>query len=278
MKRILVPCDFSAPSLEAFKFAVNIASRTGGEVTVLHVVPIPILYDPILAGASAIDPVVFSEIEKDAKGRFEKMKADLPSGKAKASMQIIQGTVISATKRLIETQKIDLVIMGTTGTSGLQEIFIGSTTEKVVRHSPVPVLAIRTAPDIESIKKILLPTKLGLDQAEFVSKVKELQHFFNATLHILLINTLQNFRSDVEAKASLTKFADCYNLKNYSLHFKNYNNTEEGIINFARDEQIGLVTMATHSWKGFVHFIAGSITEDVVNHIQFPVWAYSLNE
>jgi len=36
--------------------------------------------------------------------------------------------------------------MGTTGTSGLQEIFIGSTTEKVVRHSPVPVLAVRAAP------------------------------------------------------------------------------------------------------------------------------------
>ena len=91
---------------------MNIATKTGGEVTVLHVIPIPILYDPILAGASPLgfDPAVFSEIEKDAEGRFEKMEADLPSSTVKTSIQIIQGTVISATKRLIETQKIDLVI------------------------------------------------------------------------------------------------------------------------------------------------------------------------
>ncbi len=279
MKRILVPCDFSAPSREAFKLAVNIASMTGGEVSVLHVIQIPLLYDPTLAGASAlaVDPLFLSQIEEDAKKQFVKMKNGL-AGTVKTSIQISQGTVVSALKRIIESQKIDLIIMGTTGASGLQEIFIGSTTERVVRHSPVPVLAVRTAPAIHSIKKILLPTTLGLNQAEFVGKVKELLYFFDATLHILLINTPLNFRSDLEAKASLEEFVEHYKLKDCKLHFRNYRNAEEGIIKFARDEQIDLIAMGTHAWKGIVHLFTGSITEDVVNNIPCPVWTYSLKE
>lgn len=280
MKRILVPCDFSVPSREAFKLAMNIASKTNGEVTVLHAIYIPVLYDPTLAGAStlAYDPVFLSGVEEDAKKRFEQMKKDLPSGTIKTSIQIIQGTVVSAITRVIETQKIDLVIMGTTGASGFQEVFIGSTTEKVVRHSPVPVLAVRTAPELASIKKILLPTTLSLNQAEFIHKVKELVYFFDSTLHILLINTPLHFKPDAEAKAALEEFVEHYKLNNYKLHFRNYRSAEEGIIKFANDEQIDLIAMATHAWKGVVHLFTGSITEDVVNHIKCPVWTYCLKK
>jgi nucleotide-binding universal stress UspA family protein len=279
MKRILVPCDFSEPSREAFKLAVNIASKTSGEVFVLHVIHIPILYDPTLAGAStlAVDPLFLSEIEADAKKQFIKMKNDL-AGAVKVNIQITQGVVVTAIKRIIKDQKIDLVIMGTTGASGLQEIFVGSTTEKVVRHSPVPVLSVRTAPDIDSIKKILLPTTLGLNQTEFVGKLKELLYFLDATLHILLINTPLNFRSDLEAKASLAEFVEHYKLKDCRLHFRNYRTAQEGIIRFARDEQIDLIAMATHAWKGIVHLFTGSVTEDLVNNIPCPVWTYSLKE
>lgn len=278
MKSILVPCDFSVPSREAFKLALNIASKTNGEVTVLHVIYIPDLYDPTLAGAStlAYDPVFLSEIEEHAKKRLEQMKKDFFAGGIKTNIQIIQGTVVSAIMRIIETLKIDLVIMGTTGASGLQEVFIGSTTEKVVRRSPVPVLAVRTAPDLATIKNVLLPTTLGLNQHKFIRKVKEIVHFLDATLHILLINTPSHFRPDSEAKAVFKEFAEHYKLQDCEFHFINFISEEEGIIKFAHDQKIDLILMATHARKGLAHLFNGSITEDVVNHIQSPVWTYHL--
>lgn len=277
MKRILVPCDFSAPSREAFKVAISIAAKTNGEVTVLHAIYIPVMYDPTFGGGAplAVDPLSLAGMEDDAKKRFEKMKADLAPKTIKTSLEIIQVDIVSAIKRVIETNKIDLVIMGTTGASGMQEIFIGSTTEKVVRHSPVPVLAVRTAPDLTSIKRILLPTTLTLDQTEFIHNVKELQEFFNATLEILLINTPLHFRRDAEAKEALEEFVKFYTLKDYTFHFKNYKNEEEGIINFAYDEKCDLIAMATHARKGLAHLFNGSLTEDVVNHVKCPVWTYS---
>ena len=54
MKKILVPCDFSNPSKEAFKLAQDIASKTRGEVIVLYVIYIPVMYHPTFAEVTAL--------------------------------------------------------------------------------------------------------------------------------------------------------------------------------------------------------------------------------
>lgn len=277
MKKILVPCDFSAQSQEAFKVAIEFASKSKGEITLLHVFAIPALYKTGYAGEPlAFDPAYFADIEKDAKGELEKMKKRAASKPVKINTEVVYGELISTIKNLIETKKIDLVIMGTSGTSGLTEIIIGSNTEKVVRYSPVPVLAVRKSFELKTIKNILLPTALGLNQTDFINKIKTLQDFFNATLHILLVNTPDNFRRDAEANVALAEFAKHYKLKNYKTHFRNYNSEEDGIIDFSHSEGINLIAMATHARKGLAHLFNHSITENVVNHIQCPIWTYSL--
>lgn len=48
MKRIVVPCDFSDPALQAFKFAIDIAKGNGAEVMLLHVIELPVLNESVL--------------------------------------------------------------------------------------------------------------------------------------------------------------------------------------------------------------------------------------
>lgn len=277
MKNILVPCDFSNPSQEAFRFATDIAAKSKGEVTVLHALFIPVLYDPSYGGGMplGVDPTFLTDMEEDTKKRFEKMKGSLPGSIPKISLVIVKTDVLSAVKQIISSGKIDLIVMGTVGTTGLQEIFIGSTTEKVVRHSSVPVFVVRTAPKVTAIKKILLPTTLAFDQTNFINKVKELQEFLHASLEVLLINTPYYFMRDADAKEALEEFAAHYKLSNYNLHFRNYRNEEEGITDFSNE--VDLIAMATHARKGLAHLFNGSITENVVNHIECPVWTYCLN-
>jgi K+-sensing histidine kinase KdpD len=178
----------------------------------------------------------------------------------------------------IKALSIDLVIMGTSGASGIYEIFVGSTTEKAVRHSPVPVLAVRTASDLQSIRKILLPTSLSFKETNFISKVKELANFFNASLQILLVNTPIHFKDDNESKSFLKEFAKHYKLENYSIHMRNDYTEEAGIRNFAEAQKVDLIVMGTHARKGLSHFFNGSITEDVMNHIACPVWTYAIEK
>lgn len=276
MKRILVPCDFSLPAQEAYKLAATIAAKNNGEVLLLHVINIPVVYDPGLGGLPYTDPTLLEDLEAAGIKNFETLLADAAIPSVRTSYQITNGDILSSILQYTEEKNIDLIIMGTTGSSGIAEIFIGSNTEKVVRHAQVPVLAVRQAPSVDSIKNILLPSTLSLDHVTFMNKVKAVQDFFQATLHILLINTPSRFRNHAEANQALEAFARYYHLKNYKTHLSNYSSEADGIIDYANDEHIDLVLMGTHARTGLSHLFKGSITERVVNHIQYPVWTCHL--
>jgi hypothetical protein len=141
----------------------------------------------------------------------------------------------------------------------------------------VPVIAVRKAPAIDQVRKIVLPTTLRLDQHALIEKVKELQAFFNASLEVLWINTPMNFKTDLESKSLLEDFARNYKLTNFHLHVRNDTIEEDAITHFAREIKADMVTMATHGRRGLAHTLMGSVTEDVVNHLQCPIWTFSLH-
>lgn len=280
MKKILVPCDFSAPSQNALKFAINLAAKTQGEIIVMHTIILSAMYDPVFLGEAplAYDSAFMKEIKEDIKRRYEKMTHSLETKDVLINLKITQGNIISAVRHEYDHNKIDLIVMGTSGTSGFEEVFIGSNTEKVIRHSPVPVFALRSTHQLDAIKEILVPTTLSLNQSELMNKIKELQFFFKATLKFLLINSPLNFKSDQEANELFESFVDYYGLKKYTFDFKNYYSEEEGIVEFAKDNEVDLILMATHARKGLSHLYHGSITENLVNHNRLPVWTYRLKD
>jgi nucleotide-binding universal stress UspA family protein len=270
MKKILVPCDFSEPAIEAFQFAVDVASHSGGKVIVLKVIDLPIS----TYGASIdmpiynYNPSLIKDLEIEATKSYEKMFKKFGKGADNISFVMVHGPTSPMIRDYIEEKKIDLVIMGTHGATGMQEFFVGSNTEKIVRFSKAPVFAIRKAIPVSSIKNIVFPTSLELNQTEFIKKVKALQEFFDATLHVLFLNTPFNFIREAELK----DYAKHYKLTHCTLNIRNERYEPDGIISFVKEMKADMLAMGTHKRKGLSHFINGSVTEDVVNHIECPVW------
>lgn len=275
MKKILVPCDFSRLAREAYRLAMNWAARSGGEVVVLHVIPIPPVSD-LSTGGNFYSEDFFSRLQEDARGEFKKWQ-EMPGLPAVPTrLEFGFGEILSSVKEFVESKGIDLIIEGSAGSSGLSEYLIGSNAEKIVRHSPVPVITVRQEATIDDMKDILLPTTLKMNQADFMNKVKELQQFLKARLHILLISTPANFLRDQDAQEAMKDFALHFQLEDYVFHFRNYYDVEDGIMDFAAHEKIDLVVMATHARKGLAHLVNGSIAEDVVNHASSPIWTYHM--
>jgi len=279
MKKILVPCDFSACAVEAYQFAHSIAALSKGELHVLKAIDLPVM---MVAGFDVqpyvYDPNLIHELDKDAREKFKKLEERFGQSSIPATFHVAYEQPAVAIKKFIQQHDIDLVVMGTKGASGINEYFIGSNTEKIVRWSTVPVFAIHTAVDIATIKKIALPTMLGLNQTALINKVKELQAFFGATLELLWINTPMNFKTDAESKALLAEFAKNYGLENYHMHIRNDTDAEDAIAHFVKEIKADMIAMATHGRRGLAHTILGSVTEQVVNHIQCPIWTYSLHK
>lgn len=272
MKNILVPCDFSIPSFEAYKFAMEYASETGGMVKVLHAINVAAMYVPNMEGGGplAYEPTFLSVLEDDARKRMDTMRASVPQD-IPSTLDIWYGDIVTCIRQAIDEKKADLVIIGTSGAGGPGEIFAGSTTEKIIRNSSIPVVVIRKAPTFASISKILVPTALNEDEAGFMMQVKKFQKIFDAEIHLLLVNTPTHFISDDEARKRFNEFVNENSLKGFSLHFRNYLSEEDGIADFASEEKMDMVMMGTHGRKGLSHLFIGSITEDVLHRVPCPL-------
>jgi len=279
MKKILVPSDFSKVSLEAFKFAVDLATQTGGEILMLHVLDIPIAYTTDLDGFDySFDPRVVKAMHDKADQQFGKWKKKFGGSVKSISFHIENGPTTGVIEHFIKKRGVDLVVMGTNGATGLKEFFIGSNTEKIVRFSKMPVVAIPKSVKVSSIRNIIFPTQLKLNELSLVKRIKDLQKFFNAKLHVVYVNTPVNFRRQNILDGLLKDYVKHYGLTNCKTHIINDPYEQQGIADYANETPGSLIAMSTHGRRGLAHFFNLSIAEDVVNHVSCPIWTFSLRE
>jgi len=274
MKSILVPCDFSAEAREAYAFALQLAAKTQGLVHVLKAVDLPVMYESALGAAPYyFDPTLIKELKEDAVAQYEKLKSQFPTT-ARTEFFVQEGPVTPTIRQFISDHAIDLVVMGTRGASGLEEYLIGSNTEKIVRYSPVPVFAIRKSVPVETIKHIVFPTTLETDP-ELMNQVRSVQTFFQATIHLLMINTPHNLERRGDEQKRLEDFAQKNQLTHFSVNTRDEFREPSGILNFAHEIKADLIAMGTHGRRGLAHVFSGSITEQVVNRVNCPIWTFS---
>lgn len=279
MKKILVPCDFSEQAVNAFRFAADVAAQSKGEVHLVHVIELPVMHDSVLMPVMSFEEALLKELREKAEKEFNKLKNKFGA----AGVNIISSVIFGGTSRMITDyitdQSIDLVVMGTKGASGVKEILIGSNAEKVVRKSPVPVIAIKKYVKASTIKNIVFPNTLNTEtQEDLVMKVKALQNFFKAKIHILWVNTPTNFTPDRITVERLNAFAKRFMFKDFTVSVYNDPFEESGIINYTHAIKADMIAMGTHGRKGLAHILSGSVAEDVVNHIDCPIWTYALKK
>ena len=141
LKKILVPIDFSNVSKGALPWATHLAAHFGAELILLHIVekfPIDYVLGPGLKNET------FVPFMKQAEADLERMVADLSkSPGVKASAVVRDGTPHEVICQTAMTLGADLIVLTTHGYTGLKHVWLGSTAERVVRHSPCPVLTVR---------------------------------------------------------------------------------------------------------------------------------------
>jgi nucleotide-binding universal stress UspA family protein len=137
--RLLVPHDFSQHADRALKFAATLAGPAG-KILVLHVVT-PIVPTVDFASGAGFD-IPIDELVASARQELVRVVARASSRRSpKMATKVEVGDPYG---RIIGNARgMDAIVMSTTGRTGLSHLMIGSVAEKVVRHSPVPVLTLR---------------------------------------------------------------------------------------------------------------------------------------
>ena len=157
-KKILVPIDFSDASRKAFYVALKFARLFDAETTALHVFEPMDTFDS--SGRVEAQGKEMARLEDGVKRRVNELfaKGGLTEvDRRKVFVDIRGGKAWREILTAVVEKDIDLVVMGNTGTSGLKELLLGSTTERVVRRAPCHVLCVKT--DDYEYDPIPVPTK-----------------------------------------------------------------------------------------------------------------------
>ncbi len=275
MKRILVPTDFSKEAGFALDAAVNLAAKNEAQVLLLHVV------EGFVQGSFATqgggpdtlsEDVFMKKLLEKGKSDLAKLVVDHQLEDADIITNIQVGNPFHHIAKDILDNEADLVIMGSRGSSGYEDVLIGSNTERVVRNSKCPVITVKGSTDFNQINDIVFAASFREDEDHVATEIKALQSLLHAKLHLVKVDTPGNFENSRTIKKRIHSFVQKHGLENYTIEIYNEATEEDGIIYFAEDIDADMIALATHGRSGIQHLISGSIAEDVVNHAQRPVW------
>ena len=274
MKRILVPTDFSKHADHALRVAAQIARKNGGEIYLLHMLELPQQGSDMMHSGSDIPQIMFFK-NYAIKKLEELMRADFLEGIS--VYEIIQfEKTFDGILNISRKNNIDLIVMGSHGASGYEEMFIGSNAEKVVRNAEVPVLVIKNEIEDFKAKKIVFASDFSPEIKKSFEKLVALATLFDSHLDLIMINTPNNFKPTAVAEKIMADFLKDVDFANYSTHIYNDVNVEKGILNYSSSVDADLIGMCTHGRTGFSHFFNGSISEDLVNHAVRPVITFKI--
>ncbi len=143
IRRILHPTDFSSASRPALERALGLARDSRAELIILHVMA-PVI--PVV-GEGYIPPQTYEAIDTAARKSAQTKLDALVARARKAGVHtrglLVEGTPHDRIVRAAKAQRVDLIVMGTHGRSGLARLFVGSVASRVVSAAACPVMTVR---------------------------------------------------------------------------------------------------------------------------------------
>ena len=138
---ILVPVDFSPTSINAVRVALGIAAP-GGDLTLLHVIDRDFVEDAVAAGMGTSEDIT-AKMRQQAESSFESTLEGLEAGEVDIERMIVVGVPFVEILKIARDLDLPMIVMGVRGRSSPpEELLFGSTAEKVLRGTRVPVLCV----------------------------------------------------------------------------------------------------------------------------------------
>jgi nucleotide-binding universal stress UspA family protein len=280
MKNILFPTDFSPNADNALNFAVEIARKVRGHLVLFHAYSVQLI-DPNMPAEIYLS--AYQEEEKSAKESLDELsKRIIDSNKDEhdnslftTDAVVTQGLVVDEVLSLIKDFKIDIVIMGTHGASGITELILGSNTASVIEKAPVPVLAIPGNAAYKGINKIVYAyddIKSGLPSFQRLLQFAEIYDSEITLLHII-----ESDKNTVELnKKEFEKIKHSVPYDKIRLELVKEENVLEGINDYVNSNKVDVLAMAIRKRNLLDKIFNRSLTKKMAYHTKIPLLALHL--
>ncbi len=141
LKRILVGCDFSEDSDVAMQYGLSLAQEFEAELHLAHVVEPP-TYQHMLKPPSTLEEEINQELRNRLQDKLKELVPEEARHWCTPETALLEGNPYDELTRYAESHSIDMIVLGVRGSGLVKTLLVGSTTDRVIRKSPCPVLSV----------------------------------------------------------------------------------------------------------------------------------------
>lgn len=272
MIHVLIPTDFSENSWNAIKYGVQFFQEELVNFYLLHVSLFDSPDSPkdVVANGLALDLCNGTTIEDQLEEMIYRVESLFFRSNHKFFALQEQSLFIDGIKRAVQKNKIDFILMGTKGASGLKEVTIGSRTGEVITRVKCPTLVIPEQAVYKQPKKIVFPTdfnsyyknKVLLTLAEIISINEARLHILHVTKKNLELSPLQ-----VENKEFLEDFLMD---KPHQFHFQSNLDIQNALDAFIEEMEIDMIAMVAKNISFFQRLLFKPSVAKISYHTKIP--------
>lgn len=269
MKRILLPTDFSENAYNAVKYAVQLFSNEKCTFYLLNTYT-PVIYDNeyILYNATqpTLEEIYRTNSSKGLEKVAQRIRKDFPNPNHSFSQISSFNMLNEEIKKQVDQKNIELIIMGTQGATGADEILFGTHTVHAMKKAHCPLLAIPSGYEYKDPKHILFPTDYGIEYGEeHLGFMQEMAVKYSAKINILNVY-LGEALSEEQEKAKKELAAKLVNI-DHQFYSVEKHSVPEAITDFQKENPVDIVFMINNKHS----FFESLLFKPVINRIGFRI-------
>jgi nucleotide-binding universal stress UspA family protein len=274
MKTLVVPTDFSSVSVNAMNYAVEMAQAINAGILLLHVYNVPVVYTD--APVSPVTTLSVDEIKRTSEERLEDLKINLlrvTSGKLEVFTESRMGDTVDELEEVCKAVQPFAVIMGSHGSTGLERMFMGSTTLTAIRHLKYPVIVVPPGTSYHGITKIGLACDFkDVMETTPVDYIKNIVREFGAELFVLNVHSNPD-NVDYEKETTVESAYLDSMLEDIPHHyyFLNKENVVEGINEFSENNNLDMVMVIPKKHRLIDSLFHKSKSRELVSRSHIPI-------
>jgi nucleotide-binding universal stress UspA family protein len=272
IQRILIPYDFSETAELALEHAIFMAKLHKAEILLLHIVESYSFTSAISNAFSKSQTEYETKIETSANVRLKEIADRIHQANGmKVTATTESGKIYKKIISIAEEKDIDIIVMGTHGSSGFQEFLAGSNAFRVVMGAPCPVISVQTHAKKIGFKDIVLPVDNSTVSRQKVRFAIEIAKHYNSVVHIAGIMTM----SDVELQRrfevkvhQVKEYVEEHEVP-YTVKMFKGDNVAALTTDYANQINADLIVIMTEQESS--NLFMGSYAQQIINHSKIPV-------
>lgn len=244
-KKILFPTDFSVVAENAFVYALSLGEQIKAEIQVIHIVPIfepedkNVQIHPFMKVANQeLEESESEEFWKEQE-RLEQIVSVLQNHHIRLKFSFLKGDFLQVVTDLVESQGIDIIVMGTSGANTIDKKLFGSNTLNIIKNIEIPVMAIPSKAKFTSMSNYSTAVMLKSEEIFIIRQIASYLSLLELPMSCVnIVSSPQMVHIAEHKKQVWMKDVNCSNV---TVDIVINKDVSKGLMNYARDNEIDLL-------------------------------------